>query len=336
MRVRLLVCIAAGIGALVVAGPAVAAYNPTLVVLNRSASSGGTGPVLLSLSSREYRTGDEVTGRVTIYAPNGYSAKLDHAVGAALGTGNVFVLVGGAPAGNQGGTVKVEDPAKHVADSCAPGRHDAVWIFEFSFAGTTVRLPVYVDRVTQGPEAAYASARMLACIPPPQSGVSVLSVDFALRGVFTNPRARGTYAWNAVFIPYAFGMRALNPAGAVQSTSWVRLPLTVAVKTRSRGGLLFVMVCVRVTGQPVGGARVEILTGPPFKNGTRYLAGGPTSRRGCATLAVRPRRKPTRMFATAQTFVRAASGCSGTFAPRCSGASLAAVGPIAHAIKVRR
>jgi hypothetical protein len=336
MRVRLLVFGAAGLLALGMGGPSFAAYDPSLVVVTRNASAGSSASVVLSLGGGSYQQGDDTTGKITVYAPAGYAVKLDHPAGTAIGGLDVFILVGGVPAGAQFGTVKVDDPANHVANSCAPGTHDAVWILEFTFAGTRVRLPVYVDRVTASPESAYASARMLACIPPAQAGVTVKDAIFGLRGVFTNPSARGTYPWNAVFVPYTAGTATLNAPGAVQSTSSLRLPVTLNIKTSRRGGRLIVVACVREAGRPVSGAHIDVLRGSPFQKGFKAVAAASTNRGGCATTSIQPRRHVRRMFAIAQIRIRPASGCTPTLAPRCSGVSLGGVGPVVRVFRVRR
>ena len=337
MRVRLLVCIAAGVGALVVAGPALAAYDPSLVVFARSASPATSAPVVFALTSgTTYRVGDEATGKATLYAPRGYSVKLNHPAGTTLGTVDVFLLVGGAPAGAQFGTVKTDDPANHLANACAPGKHDAVWVLEVNFAGSRVRVPVYVDRVTTGPEAVYAAARMLVCLPPAQGGVTVKDVIFGLSSVFKNPTASRSYAWNAVFIPYSAGTAMLNPAGAVQSTSSLRLPVSFTVTAGRRRGRVLVRACVREAGRPVRSASVKIYTGLPSRRGVKQLAAVRTNRRGCASASLRSTKTGVPMFATATIGLRRATACSPTLAPRCSQASFGGVGPIAHAIKVRR
>lgn len=328
---------AAGVCALALAGPAVAAYDPSLVVFARSAAPAARAPVVFALTSgTTYRVGDEVTGKATLYAPRGYAAKLDHPVGTTLGTVEVFLLVGGTPAGAQFGTVKTDDPANHLGDACAPGRHDAVWILEVTFAGSRVRVPVYVDRIAAGPEALYASARMLVCLPPVQGGVTVKDVIFGLSGVFANPTAGGTYAWNAVFVPYAAGTAVLNPTGAVQSTSSLRLPVSFTVTAGGRGGRVLVRACVREAGLPVRGASVKIFSGFPSRRGVRQLAAVRTNRRGCASASLRSPKKGIPMFATATIGLRRGPACAPTLAPRCSRASFGGVGPVIRAIKVRR
>jgi hypothetical protein len=316
-------------------GSAFAAFDPSLIVMTRDAAPGRSASLALSLSGGTYARGEPTTGRVTVYAPSGYGVTLGHPAGTVLGALEVFVLVGGVPAGSQSGTVKAGDPAGYALDPCSPGRHDAVWILELAFAGRGVRLPVFVDRVTSGPEAAYASARMIACLPPPQAGVTVKDVVFGLRGVFSNPAARGTFAWNAVFVPYAAGTATLDPAGAVQNASSLRLPVTFAMKTRRHGSRLIVVACLREAGQPIRAARVSVYSGSPTRSGAKQLASARTNSRGCMTASVRPGRSRS-LFAAALIGIRPLPGCRPTLAPRCSQGSLGTVSPLVRTSRVRR
>jgi hypothetical protein len=202
-------------------------------------------------------------------------------------------------------------------------------MFEFTLAGNTYRVPIYVDRVT-GPEAAYASARMRICPASPYvaqgSDVSLTYADLTLEDVFTNPDERGIYPWNGVFVPYAPGAGNLNTALATQSTAYIGLPATFAVtaKRQKRGKRAFAVVtaCLREAGQGVGGVTVNLYYGGTTVFSSKKVASPRTNARGCATTRIRIGKLMV-VFASARVPLRgAASGCSPSLAPRCSGASI--------------
>jgi hypothetical protein len=208
-----------------------------------------------------------------------------------------------------------------------------VWILEFALGPGSIRLPVYVDRITAGPEAAYASARMQICfaspyVPPTAFVPSLIVAAFSVQGVFTNPGTRGAYPWNAVFLPYTPGTGTQNPANAAQSTSLVRLPTQLAVraKRQRRGKRTFAVVtaCLSETGTAVRGVRVNLLGGATVRI-ARRVAFGRTNARGCLTRSIRVRTKIMFFRASANVPARQGPGCAPTIVPRCTQPSLAPV-----------
>jgi hypothetical protein len=344
---RLLVLAATGVCALLFSGSAFAAYNPSLIVANTNHALGGTGPLVIGFGQDE---NDDATAGATIYVPPGYRITLGQAPGTQLGTLSALVKVaalGGAPRSVDNGTVRADNPANHVSNLCSPGMHEAVWVLEFSLLGNQFRLPVYVDRVTTGPDAAYASARLQVCfpspyLPPPQgspSGASLLVAAFSVGGVFRSPARRGTYAWNALLTPYTPGTATPNPANAAQSTSVVRLPVQFAMTLRrqKRGNRTFAVVtaCVKEAGVGIRGLRVTFRGGRNART-ARRLASSRTNARGCTTARIRVRRTMV-VFAAVDVPARPAASCQPTLAPRCSGPSVApAFDLISRARRVRR
>ena len=61
----------------------------------------------------------------------------------------------------------MDDPAVHPNDPCAPGIHGAVWRLNITVAGTPLTVPIYVDAITAGPEATFASAKIQLCLAGP-------------------------------------------------------------------------------------------------------------------------------------------------------------------------
>ena len=357
-RVRFLLSSSVCALALVFGGTAFAAYNPSLLVAGTSHGLGSGGPVVIGVGQDQ---NDDATGVVTIYSPLGYGVTLTQAPGTKIGDLDAVVKVGalGGARVEITGTVTARDPAQYVSNPCSPGLHQAVWLIESTLAGNPLQIPMYVDRVTSGAEAAFSSARIRIClaspyVPPPQgaaAGASLIVAAFSVQGVFSNPSTRGTYPWNGLFIPYTVGAATLNAANAAQSTSYTRLPVGLAVtaKKLKRGKRKFARVtaCLSEAGQPVRGVRVNILAGRTTRRTARV--GRPrTNARGCATVLVRMRYRVMFFRASASIpdrDVTASPGCTppipvaaGAPPARCTSATLAPViGPlVSRTLRLRR
>jgi hypothetical protein len=331
--IRFVLLLSACALALAFGGNALAAYNPSLLVAGTSHSTGSGGPVVIGVGQDQ---ADDATAALNIYSPLGYGVTLTQAPGTRIGDLEGFVKVGslGGARAPISGTVTARDPAAYVSNPCVPGRHQAVWTIDTSLAGTALSIPIYVDAVTAGPEAAFASARMRVClaspyIPPPQgaaSGASLIVAAFSVAGVFSNPNTRGTYAWNALFVPYQPGTSTPNPTNAAQSTSYTRLPVQLAVtaKKMKRGKRSFARVtaCLSEAGQAVRGVRVNILAGRSARR-TARVAFGRTNSRGCLVRTIRLRNRVT--------FIRASTSVPErdvTSSPGCTPALSAAPGQL--------
>ena len=333
--------------ALAFGGNALAAYNPSLLVAGTSHATGSGGPVVIGVGQDQ---NDDATGVLNIYAPLGYGVTLTQAPGTLIGQLEGIVLVralANARVPIQG-TVRAQDPGAFTNASqfpCGGGvRHEAVWLIETTLAGNPLQIPMYVDRVTTGTEAQFASARMRIClsspyVPPPQgaaSGASLIVAAFSVAGVFSNPTTRGSYPWNALFIPYAVGTATLNPTNAAQSTSYTRLPVQLAITTKKqkKGKRTFARVtaCLNESGQPVRNVRVNILAGGTARRTSR-VAFGATNARGCVTRTIRLRNKVTFFRASTsvpERDVTRSPGCTPPIPPaaglppaRCSSATVA-------------
>jgi hypothetical protein len=335
---RFLVAAAAGVFSLAFAGTSFAAYGPSLLVAGTNHALSRGAPVVIGVGQDE---NDDATAMATIYSPPGYRVNLAQPAGTTLGSLSGVVKVGslGGARVNVEGTVKTDNPANHVTNPCSPGTHEAVWLLEFTLQGNAFRVPMYVDRVTTAPESAYASARMRVCFPSPYvpapqgapAGASMVVSAFSVRSVFTNPGARGGYAWNGVFVPYTPGTAIPNAPNTAQSTSFVRLPvrLTMTARRQRRGGRTFAVVsaCVTEAGQGVRGIRIAIVGAPTAgranSSRARRVAGGTTNARGCIRTRVRLRTRSLFLRATSAVPARQAPGCQPTIVPRCSQPSIA-------------
>jgi hypothetical protein len=346
---RLAIAAVGGVVALALTGTAFGAYDPELLVLQTNPGLGGSTNVVVDVSFGEGNVNDvDATGVTTLYAPRGYGVKLSHPGGRRLGWLSALVWNGSARTHESvDGTVVTDDPASHLTNSCAPGRHEAVWLLEFTAAGNRFGVPVYVDRVSTGPEVAYASARMVFCLaspylPPPQgapAGAVVRLASFLLTDVFTNPRTPGTYSWNAVFAPYTRGTATPNPAAAAQSKTDVRLPLqfTINAQREQRGKRKFAIVraCLREAGQPLRGIAVRLAYGGRTILRSRDVYRRRTNARGCLTARI-PIAKTMVVFASFNVPIRRAPGCTPTLAPRCTRASITAPVGRFRAVRIRR
>ncbi len=342
---------------------ALAAYNPSLLVAGTSHATGSGGPVVIGVGQD---ANDDATGVITIYSPRGYGVTLGQAPGTKIGDLDAVVKVGalGGARVEITGTVTARDPAQYMNAQqfpCGGGvRHEAVWLIESTLAGNPLQIPAYVDRVTAGPEAAFASAKIRIClaspyVPPPQgaaAGASLIVAAFSVQGVFSNPNTSGSYPWNGLFIPYTVGAATLNAANAAQSTSYTRLPVQLAVtaKKLKRGKLRYARVtaCLSEAGQGVRGVNVNFLAGKSARKTVRVKRAR-TNSRGCATVLVRLRFKVTYFRASTaipDRDVTASPGCTpplsvaaGAPPARCSSATLAPViGPLfsRNTARVRR
>ena len=313
---------------------ALAAYNPDLHLQQWNASPGGSANIWAFLDfGSGFVQDNDATGTVALYSPRGYTVNLRQAPGTRLGQATALIYV--PSLGNHqsvDASVTTDDPANHLTNTCSPGMHEAVWLLEFATAGGPLRLPIYVDRVTTGPEAAYASARMLVCfrspyLPPPlgaQAGITVRAAEFLVSQVFKNPRRPGVYAWNALFTPYKPGTADLNPALTTQNTTYIRLPVqfTLRAKRLRVGKRTFAIVtaCLREAGKALQGIRVDILFQSPF---LQRVASGRTNAHGCTKIRLRVSR-PRLAFAVFNLPRRQASGCRPRLAAICSKASIGA------------
>ena len=325
---RAVLAACAVLGALGWAGGAGAAYVPRLVVGHAAV----TGTSVATTISFQLTRDDDATAKVTFYVPLGYRGVLGQPAGTQLGTVQASVQalrVGPDAVLPLAGVVRADDPARHGASPCSPGIHGAVWLLLLEAAGRTLTVPVYVDAVTAGPEAAFAQFRLEVCLPPPDVpeeqggaafGTTLLSATLQLRsGLLTTPATRGRYAWPGLFTPYAAGGRP-NVAATVEARAIVRLPgrLTLTGRITSR----------RTRTISLSGALTEHLVGLPQRPvdilvGGRRAFGIVTGRDGGFALALR-RRGQGRVTSTFRA--RARVPARDVTAAECAGPSLAAAG----------
>jgi hypothetical protein len=305
--VRLAVLPTVALTALALASMASAAYTPMLIVSHSSYALSAPSTTTISVTAGQSEA-DDASARISLHAPPGYQSTLNQPPGTRIGSAQAQLLLRGVANARvpAGGTVVTDDPAKaqYVSNQCAPGVHQAVWLLTISVAGQSISVPLYVDQVTAGPEAAFTSTKIVVCFASPYEGVpnrsasgaQLLNANLALTGVFTNPSSRGSHRWTGLFTPYVVNTATPNLPGTVQAQGIVRVPIQLSLvgqyfrrgrfaRTLALGGNL------TAGGAVVRGARVRI-----FVSSTRRVRlSGPldtarTDARGRYVTAFRLRR----------------------------------------------
>jgi hypothetical protein len=297
--IRLAITACAALATLAFAGSAWAAYNPLLTVTSLSNKPGKPTELLLG---HFQDTTDDATAKDTIYVPLGYQMNLTQAVGARIGTftGGAILRSGGNTEPGISGNVVADSPANYppATNTCTPGQaHEAVWRLDFTLAGTAQSVPIYVDRVTVGPEALFASAKLQFCLQGPvgtTSGSQILFLLLDVTGVFTNPPNTSPRIWHATFIPYLPNSATWNEAGTTEGQALApgKVSMTLTVK-RLKHGVVLLKGRQLADGKPFSGAPIELYT--PGK--VKPVGKAKTGSSGRFTIRKRIKKK-TRFYAT--------------------------------------
>lgn len=317
----------AGGAALALAGPAAAAYTPRLVVTGTAQGLGASGALTFALGTT---TTDDATAKVVLYIPLGYGLSLGQVAGTPLGKAQAQAIsrtLGGSLL-PLAGDVVADDPAKYAGNACAPGPHQGVWLLRLNGVGQTIQLPFYVDQVTSGAEAAFASWRIQACLPSPdvpesqggaKLGAKLTSVRFSIGAIFTNPAAPGSYVWRSALTPYAAASGAVDAGRAVEARSTVSLPglLVLTAVLNQRTGIVTLRSALTEAGAPVARQKVRLLMGTTSRK-AKVFGTAVTSARGTLVSTIRLAEKRTRYFSAYVNVATRDDGAAG-----CSGASIA-------------
>ncbi|HEX9350674.1 MAG TPA: hypothetical protein VF877_05340 [Gaiellaceae bacterium] len=313
---RLAVAAGAAVVGLAFAGPAVAAYNPTLIALSTNNAPGRPTTMILGHTQE---ASEDPTVKDTIYAPPGYGVTLTQPAGTKIGDITAHLILRGA------GNAEVDADGQVVTDTQAnytaaatqctgTPTHEAVWRADITVqgTGTQIQVPIYVDHVV-GAEATFATAKLQLCLAGPfgtPNGAQLLFAIFNVNGVFTNPTSTTDRIWRATFTPYAPGTPTPNPAGTTEGQALVpgRVSLSLSVK-RLKHRVVILQGRLLIDGQPFRGATVELFV--PGKS--KPVAKPKTSRTG--RYSVRKRiKKPTRYHAEV-FFIGALASCPATAIP---------------------
>ena len=294
---RLALAAGAMFAALAFSGSAWAAYAPSLTVTSQRSTPGRPTTIILG---HIQSAADDPTAKDTIYAPPGYGVNLSQPVNTKIGDVSARLILrnGGNAEVDVDGQVVADNPALHTSNACAPGLHAAVWKLNITVAGTPLSVPIYVDPVTGGPEAAFASAKIQLCLAGPigtPAGAQLLFAFFDVSGVFTNPPTTTDRIWRATFTPYTPGTPNPNPGGTTEGQALVpgRVSLTMKSKSLKRGRVTITGKLL-VSGRPFRGALIELYV--PGPSGLRKVAQTRTNAQGNYTFR-RKIRKRTRFTA---------------------------------------
>lgn len=322
--IRLAIAAGAVVSALAFSGSAWAAYSPSLTVTSQRTAPGRPTAILLG---HVQTAADDATAKDTIYAPLGYGVNLSQAAGTKIGDVSARVILRnlGNTEVDVEGQVVADNPANYppAANRCTPNEsHQAVWILNITIAGTPVPIPIYVDAVTAGPEATFASAKIQLCLPGPaasSSGAQLLFAFFDVNGVFTNPSSTQDRIWHATFTPYFPGTQTPNPAGTTEGQALVPGRVSLTIKSKSlKKGRVIISGKLLVSGRPYRGAIIELYVG------NRKVAQTQTKANGSYTFR-RKIKKRTRFGVQVLELADLALPCPGTPLPTPQGCRTATI-----------
>jgi hypothetical protein len=188
--------------------------------------------------------------RVAFFVPSGYHADLSSPPGAEVG-----FLVAWDESGGRVGRVLADVPEAHIANSCAPGLHESVWLMELNLESGKRLVPLYVDRPVGG-DARLGGYKLQACFPSSvELGMRIAMLELDLDKL-RNPSVAGGYTWRAFVTPYGEGVPDEGRTFELRST--VPLPMTLTIRGRydraSKQAVLtgrFVSPGFDVSGMPV-------------------------------------------------------------------------------------
>jgi len=273
-----------GFAALAFTSVAMAAYSPTLTILNEA--NAVTGDNHTDVSYKQTAT-DDPLAHVRILSPAGYTVTLTQAPGTQIGTLDGSVIAGafGGATVPVAGTIVVGDPSnaqlQATAKQCTGVEtHAAIWLLNVTAAGQSLPSPVplFVDP-TSGMTSAFASASIELCLPPPPVAafqIKLLEATLHVSGVFAAPGSGSPFRWTAVNTPYAAD-NSVNLLGTIEtqgidatpvegSFAAKRITKTRKVKHKAFTDIFYTYSAklsgtVTAGGQGVGGANVDLMSG---------------------------------------------------------------------------
>jgi len=335
------------------AGTALAAYTtPTLLITD--------APPSLTINYTQSAS-DDPTAKLTFYAPPEYSASLTQPAGQTIGTvtaqgtaadlgGALLPLTGTVQVRAANGTYlsgTTQVPIAAAATQCTgTATHTAYWVLILQAAGQTLELPVFVDQVTAAPEAALASSKIQACLPPPDVppgtpgratfGFKLTQVDFKVNGIYTTA-GTGQPRWRLLATPYTPGRGTPNAAGSVEAQSVVGFPRSATLRKPAvkavRG-----FVTLRLAGAanlPAGApATLRLYRGAKSASGASIVlrkSGNAYS----GTLRIKQTAKAQVVFLQTRATVAAGTvPCTPTFGLPCLSATRAAIAVRSNTVRI--
>jgi hypothetical protein len=347
---RFLTLACAATVALVAVGSASAAFTSPKLTIE---SAAGGGVTIRAEQARE----DDAPFQLIIYVPQGYTGQLVPAEGAQLGTvtaraqanaisPDAILELTGTIVGDPTFT-----PAEYptgllcLAAAGVTTPPAAVYRLTLTAAGQTLIVPLYaVPIAAPSAEAAFASAKLIACLPSPYIpqaaggaafGAKLLSASLTFPTLFTAPTGAGELRWRSIWTPYIVPTANANLAGRVEAQGLAPAPgrLTLRVGTYNRRtGRLALRGTLTQGAQGTAGT-VQVFVG------TRRVARVRAGANGNFATSVRlARRGNYRIRATATVPARETSGCTATIptlAPTCLRATASGFTAASATLRVR-
>lgn len=344
--------------AMAIAGPALAAYTPTIDASVPN-GLGATGTTTIHVASGP---DDDTTARLLIYAPVGFSAN-PGTPGSVIGTADAKVRagdLGGAIVPVTGdievraanGTALISGvpvPLSTLAVQCTgTATHTAYWIFKLSAAGQALELVSFWDATT-GSEAGLGSGKLTFCLPPDDLppgtpgrsplGIKLVDAVLTFKNIFTNPAAAGQYPWISFWTPYTPKTGAANAAGTVSALGINGLPVVATLKGRydKKTKSAKLVGKLSAAGQFQAGVKLPLFSGASATKLKRSGSTNATTAAGAFT-AVKKIAKATffqvRFAIPAVNYTTA--GCANWPAtlPKCVSATVGAFAAVTKAVKV--
>jgi hypothetical protein len=282
--VRRSALLAAAVAALVAAAPALAKPTSELDVYQYRGGLGDQASVDIALHVASDRP---AAADAVIYVPAGYGLELGFAPGTRLGSTRVTMFRGSSRLFGSG-TMVAADPRKYLHESCAPGRHLAVWLLSVGVGGKTLHIPVLVDRAPAGAVEIETSYALHVCLQPPAKtgGLRLVWLDLD-GGAFRNPAAAGVYEWIARVRSYGKGA-AVDPKTQFEVQSQVPLPERIALATHLDAKQQTVSLSGQVTwgGRPRPRTLVSFAWAPSLTSNLVNLGSAVTDGRGRFTFTL--------------------------------------------------
>ena len=347
-RSRILATFVAALASLVLAGTATAAYeSPTMAVVGPNALNTQGSLQIAVAQSRD----DDATFRLVIYVPRGYGATFTQAPGTQVGTVEARVNARAIDPNaivELPGMIRAADPAPYRTSPQSLGcvgagnAIDAVYLLVLqSPVPPPFEIPLYVTNIGAGPEAAFAQAKLTACLPSPnvpepqggaRLGAKLVSAALTFATVFRSPGSSNAYRWRSLWTPYTPGTATPNAAGTVETQS-VDLPgavVTIRAAQNRRTGR------VTVSGSFGNATRVAIGASVQILSGRRVVKRVRTNNRGAYRTTLRLRRGTYTLRARGS--VRTiASQCTAPISPnvRCLRATVAGFSLASRSVRLR-
>jgi hypothetical protein len=326
-------------------GTALAALTPTFAVSGpRLGADSAFGPTV----EVSWRASDDPVANLAIYVPVGYTLSSPASPSSTIGNVAASAQIGDRSNAVQALKGTIVGTPTAGAPSCDARTHRATWTMNLTLpGGEAYTVPLFVDDAA-GAETAYASYRVVACLPPSDVpagtagraplGAKLLSARFNL-DAFTG-QGNGEQLWRSLSTPYTPRSGETNTAGAVEAQSIVRVPtvVTLAAKRvhRNRSTSVTLSGTLKENGAAIAKVPVTISSGPRTAQLSRLRVVTTDAVGGFTTsLSI----TKTRWFgATASIPQRSldASACKPTFGVPCTSATVGAARVVGKAVKVAR